>query len=159
MPTLTFTLDLAASLDDLWDLHQDVSGALPLLSPPGIDARIVSADLPARKGQRVEMNICGPLGKRLQWVARIVAFDPPADVGGVRRASFVDEMASGPFAEWRHEHRMEETAPGRSRLTDIVTYQAPLGLLGKAADWLFVRRQVAAVFRYRHEVTTRKLEG
>ncbi|QOV92155.1 SRPBCC family protein [Humisphaera borealis] len=159
MPTLKFELTLAASLDDLWAFHQDVSRALPLLSPPGSDVRIIAADLPARVGQQVKMNVRGPLGKRLNWVASIIEFEPPSRQNDSRQARFVDVQLSGPFAAWRHEHQMEETGPGTSRLIDIVTYRVPLGPLGKVADWMFVRRQLESMFRHRHAVTRKELEG
>lgn len=158
MPTLTFTLELDCPLDDLWAFHADVSRALPLLSPPDSDVRIIDADLPARVGQRVHLNVRGPLGKRLDWIAKIVAFDAPAtSPDGRRIAGFVDEQLSGPMASWRHEHLMEELAPNRCRLTDVVTYRVSLGPLGRIADKLFVRRQITAMFRHRHEVTAQAL--
>ena len=158
MPTLAFELTLAASLDELWAFHLDVGRALPLLSSPGSDVRIISADLPARKGQQVKMNVRGPLGKRLNWVAHIIEFEPPAGEANFRQARFVDVQASGPFASWRHEHHMAETGPGTSRLTDIIIYRAPFGPLGLLADWLFVRRQLESMFRHRHAVTRQSLE-
>ena len=34
-------------------------------------------------------------------------------------------------------------------MTDRVTYRVRFGPLGKLADWMFVRRQVEAMFRHR----------
>jgi uncharacterized protein len=159
MPTLQFTLFVSASLEDVWAFHQDVTRALPLLSPPGSDVRIISADLPARKGQRVSMNVRGPLGKRLNWVADIVEFRPPPTTdGGLRQAAFIDVQVSGPMAYWRHEHVMDEAGPLQTRLTDTVTYRVPLGPLGWLADRIFVSRQIRAMFKHRHAVTKQQLE-
>ncbi len=158
MTTLEFILAVDAPLESLWQFHGDVTKALPLLSPPKSDVRIVVADLPARLGQRVEMNVRGPLGVRLKWVARVVEFQPPqAREGGSRFARFVDEQESGPFAYWRHEHVMDEISEGRSRLIDRVTYRVPLGPLGKVANRLFVDRQLNEMFAHRHRVTAEAL--
>jgi ligand-binding SRPBCC domain-containing protein len=164
MPTLQFAIVLAAPLDAVWAFHQDVSRALPALSPPGTDVRVVSADLPARVGQRVEVVARGPLRLSIRMVARIVEFRPPADPptpgsGSARSALFVDEQEAGPFAAWRHEHRFEGVDDRTTRLTDRVTYRAPLGPLGWIADRLFVRRQLVAMFAYRHSATRRAVEA
>lgn len=155
MPTtVEYTVELDAPLDVVWAFHEDVSRALPMLSPPESDVRLEQADLPARQGQRVILNVRGPLGVRLRWVADIVAFEPPSGDAGRRTAKFVDVQASGPFSAWRHEHLFEEIDAGRrTRLIDRVTFAAPLGPLGKVAEVLFVRRQVDAMFRHRHAVT------
>ena len=180
MPTLEFQVVLAAPLDAVWAFHQDVTRALPALSPPGRGVRVVSADLPARAGQRVEVAARGPLGVPVRMVARIVEFRPPPGAGdpgacdpgtggagtggagtggaGVRSALFVDEQASGPFATWRHEHRFDAVGDHRTRLTDHVTYRVPLGPLGWLADRLFVRRQLVEMFAYRHAATRRAVE-
>ena len=52
---------------------------------------------------------------------------------------FVDEMVSGAFKSFRHEHYFL----GDDRQTimrDVFIFESPLGLLGKLADWLFLKR-------------------
>ena len=151
MAVLTFDITLPAPLSRVWDFHEDVSRALPALSPPGSRVEIVSADVPVRARSRIIISARGPLGVRLRWVAKITEHRPPHRADGLR-AEFVDEQESGPFAAWRHEHLFEEVAPNTTRLTDRVTYRAPLGPLGVLADHLFVRRQIVQMFRHRHEV-------
>jgi ligand-binding SRPBCC domain-containing protein len=168
MPTLEFRLTLAAPLDAAWAFHQDVGRALPLLSPPASDVRVISADLPARLGQRVVIAPRVLPGVRVRWVARIEVFEPPPPAepplpgpprcGQPPRATrFVDVQESGPFAAWRHEHVFGEAGPAATRLTDRVTYRVRFGPLGRLADALFVRRQVEAMFRFRHAATRRAL--
>ena len=36
-------------------------------------------------------------------------------------------------------------------MTDIVTYKMPLGILGRIAHWLFVKRQLNSIFNYRFQ--------
>lgn len=155
MPVLTFEITLAAPLADVWAFHEDVAAALPALSPPAAAVKIESADLPVAVGSRIVITARGPLGVRLRWVARIVEHTPPDPAANAVRAAFVDEQESGPFAQWRHEHRFEQLAPGTSLLTDRVTYRVPLGPLGVIADRLFVRRQITDMFRHRHGVMER----
>lgn len=156
---MRFELTLKCSLEDLWAFHQDVTRALPLLSPPGSDVRIISADLPARQGQVVQMNVRGPLGIRLGWRAKIVEFHPPAldPNTGHWQAAFTDVQERGPFAEWRHEHRFREVLPGQSQMTDEIAYRVGLGPLGWFANRLWVARQIRQMFAHRHAVTRDQL--
>jgi uncharacterized protein len=64
---------------------------------------------------------------------------------------FVDEQVSGPFASWRHEHRFEPLAAGRSAVTDIVRWEAPLGPLGEAFGGGYIERSLARLFHFRGE--------
>jgi ligand-binding SRPBCC domain-containing protein len=157
MPKLTFQTTLPASLETVWKFHGDVERSLPALSPPEAEVRIETADLPVGEGSRIVLRVRDPLGRRLRWVARIVEHRPPHAVALGEEARFVDEQESGPFASWRHEHDFERAGDNATRLTDTVTYRPPFGPIGWLADWLFLRRQIRAMFRYRHEATRKLL--
>lgn len=157
MPTVTFETTVSAPLERVWALHEDVSKALPALSPPSACVRVKAADVPVRAGSRIVISARGPLGPPLRWVARIVEHRPPGPDAPRAEAGFVDEQESGPFKSWRHEHTFASVDDGSTRLTDRVTYEVRFGPLGRIADTLFVRRQVERMFRHRHEVLPRLL--
>ena len=159
MPVLAFDITLPTPLDEVWAFHEDVHRALPELSPPGSRVVIESADLPVRVGSKIVIRGKGPIGLPLRWVAKIVEHMPPEMSDGRRKAVFADEQESGPFAAWRHEHAFEELSPGATRLIDRITYRLPLGPLGVVANTLFVRRQIVAMFRHRHDVLRRTFGG
>jgi ligand-binding SRPBCC domain-containing protein len=92
-----------------------------------------------------------PLPWAQSWHVRIAQLEPPT--------LMVDEMLRGPFAAWRHEHRLTELPDGRTRLTDHVTYRLPGGPLGRLADTPVVRRLLRSTFRSRHERTRALLEA
>ena len=48
-------------------------------------------------------------------------------------------MVRGVFASFVHEHLFED-APGGTRMIDSLEYRAPLGPLGRLAEWLFLDR-------------------
>jgi len=52
---------------------------------------------------------------------------------------FVDEMVSGAFKSFRHEHIFEDSPEG-TLMTDIFKYTSPLGPVGKLADRLFLKQ-------------------
>lgn len=61
---------------------------------------------------------------------------------------FVDEQRIGPYSMWHHQHRIEPIEGG-VLMTDIVTYQPPLGFVGAIANSLFIREQLRKIFDYR----------
>jgi ligand-binding SRPBCC domain-containing protein len=64
---------------------------------------------------------------------------------------FVDNQKSGPFKTWHHQHHFKEVEGG-VEMTDIVTYAAPFGILGRLAEWFLVDKRVRHIFAYRKEI-------
>jgi ligand-binding SRPBCC domain-containing protein len=81
---------------------------------------------------------------RLPWVAVIEDFR--------WLQGFCDVQQKGPFKYWRHCHTLSQEGTG-TRLQDTVEYEIPLGIMGAVANLVFVRRQLAATFRYRQKRT------
>ncbi|MEM8510347.1 MAG: SRPBCC family protein [Bacteroidota bacterium] len=74
--------------------------------------------------------------------SKITAFDPPI--------FFVDEMIEGTFKSFRHEHHFT-TAEDRTLMTDYFDYTSPWGILGKLADFLFLKRYMRGLLEKRNE--------
>ncbi|WP_194362535.1 SRPBCC family protein [Rufibacter immobilis] len=53
---------------------------------------------------------------------------------------FADEMLTGAFKSFRHKHRFEALAGGTTHMIDVFHYTSPLGVLGKLADYLFLKQ-------------------
>ena len=70
---------------------------------------------------------------------------------------FVDEQRIGPYKMWHHQHKISQEKDG-VLMTDIVTYQPPLGLLGKITNYLFIHRKLNHIFDYREEVLKNKFK-
>ena len=117
----------------------------------GIDAAAgnggETAHIQMRKGLRLHYRI-RPLGLPQRWTSEITEWDPP------RR--FVDEQVRGPYRSWRHEHEFR-AVPGGTEIVDRVGYALPLGVLGRLAHELFVRRRVRAIFDHREAMVERIL--
>ena len=65
------------------------------------------------------------------FTSRITAFDRPRH--------FRDEMQRGAFRSFVHDHYFVEEN-GVTRMTDVLAFAAPLGILGRIAETLFLRR-------------------
>ena len=151
MPRLEFAAEIDAPLEAVWAFHNSVE-SMPKITPPQTKVRIEGTPGAMTKGARFTLIVRQPpIFLPLRWETIIIEYDPPY--------RFVDEQGKGPFALWHHEHLFEQAARGRTLVRDIVTYTPPFGLLGVIADRLFIRRQLNAMFRYRHTQTRRLLEN
>ncbi|HKB81033.1 MAG TPA: SRPBCC family protein [Thermoanaerobaculia bacterium] len=72
-------------------------------------------------------------GIRQRLTAEIVEMDRP------RR--FVDAMVRGAFRSLRHVHEFQPRGKA-TLMRDVLTWEAPLGLLGRLADRLFLERHM-----------------
>ena len=63
---------------------------------------------------------------------------------------FVDEQRRGPYGLWHHEHHFK-SIDGGVEMTDLVHYALPLGVLGRMAHALFVKKQLEEIFAYRFQ--------
>jgi len=89
---------------------------------------------------------------RVPWDAEITDFEWDDH--------FCDVQRRGPFAYWKHCHRLEPQVRGAlpgTLLADHVEYELPLGPLGDLANNLFVKRQMQAIFEYRQKLTAELL--
>lgn len=74
--------------------------------------------------------------------ACITEFDQPT--------YFVDEMQKGIFKRFRHDHIFSEIGE-QTLMIDVFDYESPLGLLGKMADFLFLKRYMQQFLKRRNE--------
>lgn len=99
-----------------------------------------------RRGGRLELG--GEVTWRawhfgLPWTmtSRITELDRPH--------RFTDEQVRGPFAAFRHVHRFELDGEG-TRMTDEVSFSAPLGPLGRLAERLVLARRLRELIEERN---------
>ena len=64
---------------------------------------------------------------------------------------FVDEMQKGAFSEFKHEHHFSELNGG-TLMTDYFNYKSPLGILGKLADKLFLKKYMTELLTERNRI-------
>lgn len=135
------------SLSDVFAFYADPDN-LARITPPWLGFRILTPKTAMRAGLQIEYRI-HPLGVPQRWVSEITVWEPP------RR--FVDEQRRGPYRRWHHLHEFRATAGG-TEIRDRVTYELPLGPLGRLAHGLVVRRQLESIFAFR-ERAVRDLFG
>lgn len=62
---------------------------------------------------------------------------------------FTDQMVNGPFKLLHHIHYFSADGKG-TVMTDEFEFQSPLGILGKLADWLFLKRYMQRLLQKRN---------
>jgi ligand-binding SRPBCC domain-containing protein len=140
---------ICASAADVYAWHA-LPGALQLLTPPGEGATVVEQTGGIEYGARVVLQF-GRWPLRRRWVAEHREFE----VGRF----FSDIQVSGPFAYWKQTHSFEPDGPSACFLEDRVEYAVPFGAFGRWLGGWYVRRKLAKLFAYRHQVTMRKLSS
>jgi len=94
------------------------------------------------------------LGETVTWRARhfgiwqnltskITAYDYPT--------FFADEMVSGAFKSFRHEHHFT-MVDGYTVMKDVFAFESPLGILGKLANRLVLKRYLTRLLKERNRV-------
>jgi len=84
------------------------------------------------------------------FTSRITAFDRPR--------FFQDAMQRGAFKSFVHDHTFEATTVGGTTMTDTLVFAAPLGLLGRIAERVVLRRYLTRLLTARAAVIREEAE-
>jgi ligand-binding SRPBCC domain-containing protein len=132
---------IPVSLDTAWDFFSNPAN-LAAITPAEMGFKVISKHHGDKMyaGQIIEYTVKPVLGIPVYWMTEITQVK--------EKEFFIDEQRKGPYALWHHQHHFK-AIPGGVEMTDIVHYRNPLGLLGKLANYLFVRKKLKGIFEYR----------
>jgi ligand-binding SRPBCC domain-containing protein len=97
------------------------------------------------------------LGEQVTWRARHfgVTWTMTSRIVELHRPErFVDEQLHGPFSRFRHTHLFRSERDG-TEMRDVVEFSAPLGLLGTAAERVFLTRYMRRLIEERNRYLER----
>lgn len=141
---LTRTQKLPVSINEIWDF---ISSPLNLkdITPEhmGFDVTSKNGQDKMYPGMIITYKVSPLFGIMLNWVTEITHVKD--------FEFFVDEQRIGPYKLWHHQHLIEPIEGG-ILMTDIVTYQPPLGLLGAIANTIIIKSQLRDIFDYREKM-------
>ena len=143
------SIDIAASAEELFRFHEDTRN-LPRITPPSVKVEVLEVRGTYRDGLSVRVRATQFGILRQEMLMEFVEYDPP------RRLA--DQQREGPFASWL-QTRIFTPIPGGTRLTDIVDYEVPFGILGRIADTLIIAPRIRSMFEYRQRRTKELVEG
>lgn len=135
---------IRASLEEVWDFIRSPEN-LKRITPREMGFDIQTPNLPDKiyEGMIIQYTVRPLLGIPTTWVTEITHVRD--------KAYFVDEQRVGPYRLWHHQHILIPREDG-VLMKDIVSYQPPLGVLGRLANTLVIQKKLDAIFAYRTRV-------
>ncbi len=138
--TLERTELVPIPIKDAWDFFSNPNNLLKI-TPPQLGLSITSGKQGRiYDGMIITYSVNLAPFLRSNWVTEITHLSA--------LEYFVDEQRFGPYSFWHHKHFFTEKE-GSTEVRDLVHYRLPLGLLGRVANALFVRKQLDFIFDYR----------
>lgn len=142
MPVIELVTDIAAPVERVFDLARSID--LHTDSTAGTGERAVSGVTSGLIGAAQEVTWrARHFGVWQSLTVRITAFERPTH--------FADAMLRGAFRRMEHHHWFESSASGTT-MRDVFTFESPLGILGRIADFLFLRRYLRSFLIGRNRV-------
>lgn len=142
--TLTSEQIINASMDEVWNFFT-LPKNLDKITPGEMKFSITNQ--PGEKtyaGQIITYKIGILPFVNSNWITEITHLE--------EEKFFVDEQRFGPYAMWHHEHRFEKTSDGKVKMTDIVNYKLPLGILGRLMMGKIISKRVMNIFTHRFQI-------
>lgn len=133
---------IECSLEEAWSFFSSPEN-LSRITPSSMDFKIktdVEGDM--YEGMIIKYTVRPILNIPMTWVTEISHIK--------ENSFFVDEQRIGPYKMWHHEHHFYPHEKG-VRMVDIVSYSLPFGFIGKIAHWMFVRKKLKGIFKFREE--------
>ena len=149
MYQLKKTQFIKTDLKTAWDFFSS-PGNLKKITPDymGFD---VKTELPDKmyEGLMIEYTVKPLLGIPMNWITEIKTVK--------ELEFFVDEQRKGPYKIWHHEHHFKEV-DGGVEMTDIVSYELPLGILGRIMHPFLVQKKLEKIFDFRFKAVEQSKE-
>jgi ligand-binding SRPBCC domain-containing protein len=142
MPVIELATSIAAPIERVFDLSRSVD--LHMKSTAHTGERAIAGTTSGLIG----------LGEEVTWHARhfgiwqsltvrIIEFEPPTH--------FADVMLHGAFRRMEHHHYFEESSEGTA-MRDLFSYESPLGIIGRLAQFLFLDRYMRSLLVERNRI-------
>ena len=135
------TQKVPADLTAVWDFISAPDN-LKRITPPSMGFEITSSKSEKKMypGMIISYRVRPLLNIPTSWVTEITHVK--------EFEYFVDEQRIGPYKMWHHEHHIENIEGG-VLMTDVVSYQPPMGILGSFANFLFIQKKLKQIFDFR----------
>ena len=132
---------LKANIDDVWKFISSPEN-LKLITPKYMNFIITSKNIVKKMypGMIISYTVSPIFKFNLNWVAEITHME--------ENKFFVDEQRIGPYKMWHHQHIFMQHKNG-VLMTDIVSYQLPLGFIGRIINAMFIKQRLDSIFNYR----------
>lgn len=150
MPTIHLSTDINAPLQHVFDAARNIDlhqGSMEHTNERAIAGRTSGL---IKLGETVTWE-ARHFGIKQKLTVKITKMDAPH--------SFTDEMVSGAFHSFTHTHFFEEIGPNTNRMIDVFEYKSPFGIIGKLADFIFLKSYMTKLLETRNQFLKQQLEA
>lgn len=142
MPQIHLTLFIAAPVDRVFDLSRSIN--LHQISTADTNEKAIAGVTNGliNKDETVTWQ-ARHLFKTRQFTSKITAMQSPV--------FFIDEMVSGDFKSFNHEHHFKATDNG-TIVIDKLSFETPYGFFGKLLNSIFLKSYLEKLLVKRNEV-------
>ena len=139
MAHLQISETIPAGRFEAFDYLTDVRN-LPALLSRALAVEVISAPPELKRGTEAHLSMARfGLSQSVRWQVE--------DILRGSRLSF--RQIEGIFAAWTQTLRFEEVSATETRVTDVVDYRVPGGVLGNLADDLVIKGDIEGILRGR----------
>jgi ligand-binding SRPBCC domain-containing protein len=135
---------IPVSLEEAWDFFSSPLN-LEKITPQEMNFVVTSKYNENTKmypGMIITYKITPILGIKMNWMTEITH---------IREGEyFVDEQRFGPYALWHHQHHFK-AVEGGVKMTDILNYAIPYGIIGRLSNKVLINKQIKKIFSYREK--------
>jgi len=140
--TLKYKTIVNRSINEVFDFFKNPEN-LSELTPGKLNFIILTpTPLKMKDGQLIDYTIT-LFGKKIHWRTMITDYVEPK--------MFIDQQLKGPYLLWHHKHQFNEVDSG-VEMIDEVNYSIPFGFLGKIVHFLYIRKELEYIFKYRSKI-------
>jgi ligand-binding SRPBCC domain-containing protein len=133
---------IPVSLEEAWDFFSSPLN-LKKITPQEMNFVVTSdynEDTKMYPGMIITYKITPIFGIKMNWMT---------EVTHVKEGEyFIDEQRFGPYALWHHQHHFK-AIEGGVKMTDILNYAIPYGIIGQLSNKVLVGKQIKKIFNYR----------
>lgn len=148
MATITLTTEIKASPAQCFDASRNLDLHVSSMKHTGEKAVAGRTKGLIEMGEQVTWE-ARHFGLRQQFTSKITSFDPPH--------YFQDSMVKGAFRSFVHDHYFDPI-PGGTKMRDVLSFQSPLGFIGRAVDRLIMAAYLKRLIQARNLAIKEVLE-
>ena len=149
MHTYSRSVIIRAPIEEVFLFHTDVRNLIKI-TPSFIKVNVLHADPPGL-GQQVSLHIRQFGVIPLNMLMEFFMYEYPT--------CLADKQIKGPFSSMIQYRYFEDVGGGYTRMKDVFEFSLPLGILGRLAYSLIVKKMIESMFIYRQNMTKKILES
>jgi ligand-binding SRPBCC domain-containing protein len=141
MPRIVLETEIKAEIQIVFDLSRSID--LHKISTEHTNETVIAG----------KMNGLIELGESVTWRAKHFGIyqNLTSKITEFRKNEyFSDEMVSGAFKQFKHEHHFKNTN-GKTLMTDYFDCVSPVGIIGRIADKLFLKKYMTDILDKRNQ--------